>query len=89
MDLSTEFASDFTFERYHALRKDLTPNESSDEAAWTEVIDAVQRRIEERFLTPINELARFDHDEKLKYRPGFAILWSKFVQIRLNPGPLP
>lgn len=51
-----------------------TTRDQPDESAWREVIDAVQRRIQERYLTPIEELARFDDEDELPYRPGFAIL---------------
>ncbi|MCL4853893.1 MAG: gamma-glutamylcyclotransferase, partial [Bryobacteraceae bacterium] len=45
-----------------------------NEEAWREVIQAMQRRVQERFLTPVKELARFDEEDQLPYRPGFAIL---------------
>jgi len=73
MDPSTELASDFTIGRYHELRQQLTAT-ATKEDAWRELICAVQRRIEERFLTPVKELARFDQKDELPYRPGFAIL---------------
>jgi gamma-glutamylcyclotransferase len=73
MDPSTELASDFTVARYHELREPLTATPPNDDA-WREVISAVQRRIEERFLVPVKELARFDDADELPYRPGFAIL---------------
>jgi len=74
MDFSTEFASNFTFARYHELREDLIADERRAAAAWEELIGAVERRMNERFLTPINQLARFDDEDILPYRPGFAIL---------------
>lgn len=73
MDLSTELASNFTVEQYHRLRQDLADPQANDDA-WRELISAVQQRIEERFLTPVKELARFDNENELPYRPGFAIL---------------
>jgi cation transport regulator ChaC len=59
--------------RYTTLRPQLTDTEPNT-GAWREVIDAMRRRIQERFLIPIQELARFDEHDKLPYRPGFAIL---------------
>src|ERR1700738_4039920 len=73
MDPTTELASDFTVARYTALRPHFTSTEP-DASAWSEAIDAMRRRIHERFLTPIRELARFDDLDKLPSRPGFAIL---------------
>ncbi len=73
MDASTELASNFTVARYHELRAHLTSN-APNEDAWREVVQAIQRRFQERFLTPIKELARFDEEDQLPYRPGFAIL---------------
>jgi hypothetical protein len=58
MDPTTELASDLTVARYHELRPKLTSNTPNHDD-WQEVITAMQRRIQERFLTPINELARF------------------------------
>lgn len=73
IESETELASGFTVKRYCDLRPQLT-GDQPDESAWREVIDAVQRRIQERYLTPIEELARFDDEDELPYRPGFAIL---------------
>jgi hypothetical protein len=73
MDPTTELASDFTVARYNELRPQLTGATQGSEA-WREVIGAMHRRIQERFLTPIQELARFDDQDTLPYRPGFAIL---------------
>src|SRR6185312_7740201 len=71
MDLTTELASNFTVGRYQQLRDLLAQN---DPAAWCEVLYAVRRRISERFLRPMRDLARFDKQEELPNRPGFAIL---------------
>lgn len=73
MDRTTELASNFTVARYTTLRPQLTATTPSD-GAWHEVIDAMRRRIQERFLTPVHELTRFDEQDELPYRPGFAIL---------------
>jgi hypothetical protein len=73
MEPSTELASDFNVARYHELRQHLIAMPANDDA-WQELISAVQRRIEERFLRPVEKLARFDGSDKLHYRPGFAIL---------------
>jgi hypothetical protein len=51
MDPTTELASDFTVARYRELRPHLT-NTPPCEESWREVINAIQRRIQERFLTP-------------------------------------
>jgi len=73
MDPTTELASNFSVARYHELRPSLTGAEPSA-VAWQEVLDAMHRRIRERFLVPMRELARFDRHDELPYRPGFAIL---------------
>jgi cation transport regulator ChaC len=73
IDPGTELASGFTVSRYHKLRP-LLGNE--DLGAWAEIIAAVRRRIDERYLTPIEELARYDgmpRDER-PTRAGFAIM---------------
>lgn len=73
MEPTTELASDFTVADYTALRPRLSDAEPNT-GAWCTVIDAMRRRIQERFLTPVQELARFDDQDPLPYRPGFAIL---------------
>jgi hypothetical protein len=73
MDPTTELASNFTVARYHELRPQLT-GESPSGNAWSEVISAIRRRIDERFLIPVKELSRFDDEDELPYRPGFAIV---------------
>jgi cation transport regulator ChaC len=73
MDPATELASNFTVERYAPLRDHLV-GAALDEKAWAEVISAIRRRVQERFLTPVRELSRFDEQDELPYRPGFAIL---------------
>ncbi|MGB6194056.1 MAG: gamma-glutamylcyclotransferase family protein [Terracidiphilus sp.] len=73
MDPTTELASDFTVGCYEKLRQRLTVTPPDDDA-WRKVVCAMQRRIEERFLRPIQELARFDDEDVLPFRPGFAIL---------------
>jgi hypothetical protein len=73
MDPTTELASGFTVAQYQELRPHLT-DDAPDEESWREVITAMQRRILERFLSPIEELARFDEEDELPFRPGFAIL---------------
>ncbi|HEY3456485.1 MAG TPA: gamma-glutamylcyclotransferase family protein [Bryobacteraceae bacterium] len=73
MDPTTELASNFTVARYSELRPRLT-GAAPDNEAWREVIGAMRRRIQERFLTPIQELARYDEQAALPFRPGFAIL---------------
>ncbi|WP_238326046.1 gamma-glutamylcyclotransferase family protein [Bryobacter aggregatus] len=69
----TELASNFTVQQYRDIRALLT-SEPEDASAWSLVINAISRRIDERFLKPIDDLARFDDDDNLPYRPGFAIL---------------
>jgi cation transport regulator ChaC len=71
MDSTTELASQFTVGRYQELHDLLAQN---DPAAWNEVLGAVRRRVSERFLRPMRDLARFDKQEELPNRPGFAIL---------------
>lgn len=73
MDRATEIASDFTIGRYTELRGSLDVP-TSDTAEWREVLKAFRRRIRERFLGPIAELARHDKKEELRNRPGAAIL---------------
>ena len=73
MDENTELASDFTVAQYVELRPKLTAS-VPDVDAWRELISAVRRRIDERFLAPIRQLARFDDQDDLPFRPGFAIL---------------
>jgi len=72
-DNETEIASDFTIGDYHRIRESLeVTNPRTSE--WLQVQAAFKRRIEERFLSPIHELERFDKFEELPMRPGFAIL---------------
>jgi hypothetical protein len=73
VESTTELASGFTVGRYCNLRRQLT-NDEPQSAAWSEVLGAMHRRIYERFLKPIHELARFDKRDKLPNGPGFAIL---------------
>ncbi|MGA2328721.1 MAG: gamma-glutamylcyclotransferase family protein [Bryobacteraceae bacterium] len=73
MDSTTELASGFTVGRYCELRPDLTSDEPQS-VVWHEVLGAMRRRIDERFLKPIHGLARFDKRDELPNRPGFAIL---------------
>jgi hypothetical protein len=73
MDPNTELASGFTVSQYLKLRPKLTSS-LPDVDAWRELISAVRRRIDERFLEPIRQLARFDDRDDLPFRPGFAIL---------------
>lgn len=73
VELKTELASGFTVGRYHELKPSLL---AQDSASWEEVIAAVVRRIEERYLAPIRDLEQ--HDAlPLRQRPtraGFAIV---------------
>ena len=71
MDPSTELASHFTVRRYHEIRPLL---DQGHPASWVEVLSALSRRIAERFLRPMHDLARFDRQDELPNRPGFAIL---------------
>ena len=73
VDLKTELASGFTVGRYHEIKPSLL---AQDDASWEEVIAAVVRRIEERYLAPIRDLERHDA-MPLSQRPtraGFAIV---------------
>jgi len=73
MDLDTEFASDFSMRNYHSLRSDLYAEQPGTKN-WTLLIDAFKRRMDERFLRPVAELASYDDMDPLPMRPGFAIL---------------
>lgn len=73
IDPSTELASGFTAQRYRDLRL-LLDAAKPNSKEWEEVLEAFGRRIRERFLKPIRELARHDHLDVLPNRPGFAIL---------------
>lgn len=73
MDRATEIASDFTVGDYEVLRARLDP-QNPDTEDWRKVLSAFQRRIRERFLKPIADLARNDKCDVLPTRPGFAIL---------------
>jgi hypothetical protein len=70
---TTEIASGFTAGDYRRVRASLDPVEPTT-AEWTEVLSAFKRRMIERFLRPIRELARYDKNDHLPYRPGAAIL---------------
>lgn len=71
MDLTTELATGFPVSRYRALRDGLG-HPVADVAAWAEVVAAVRRRIDERFLQPITTLTNTTGTEGIV--PGFAIL---------------
>jgi len=71
MEPSTELASNFTVAHYLELRPTL---DESNPTSWDAALRALRRRIDERFLKPIRELARVDNREHVPYRPGFAIL---------------
>lgn len=73
MDPTTELASNFTVARYHELRQRLAANDH-DEDAWTELLDALERRVQERFLRPIEQLAGTRQPNASTVVPGFAIL---------------
>lgn len=73
MDPDTEIASNFTVGRYWELRPLLDPTGGAG-PEWAEVLAAFRRRIRERFLKPIGELARHDTLDDPPTRPGFAIL---------------
>jgi len=73
MDPTTDLASGFTVARYHELRPKLTST-APDESDWQEVLNAVERRIQERFLEPIDTLARAFTQDNATIVPGFAIL---------------
>lgn len=72
MDETIELASGFKIEDYRRIRKALDNLELSPE--WEQVLNAFRRRIRERFLHPINELAKKDKRGNETMRPGFAIL---------------
>ncbi|MGB8477923.1 MAG: gamma-glutamylcyclotransferase family protein [Acidobacteriaceae bacterium] len=72
MDEATELASMFTVRDYFEMRESLYKADSSDE--WKKVLNAFRRRIRERFLRPINELAKNDKREGDKIVPGFAMM---------------
>lgn len=55
------------------LRANLSAEET-DTAEWQELLKAFRRRIHERFLKPISELARHDKKDVPPTRPGAAIL---------------
>ena len=69
----TEIASQFTVGRYWQLRPHVDPA-VADTQEWTEIRAVFRRRISERFLKPIAELARHDRLENPPTRAGFAIL---------------
>lgn len=71
MESTTELASNFTVGRYQELRTSL---EHHTPASWAELLSALRRRVAERFLRPMRDLARFDQEDELPNRPGFAIL---------------
>jgi cation transport regulator ChaC len=73
MDPTTEIASGFAVGRYQVIRQALDPA-SPETQEWSEVLDAFQRRIEERFLRPIIELLKVYDQDLVSTRPGFAIL---------------
>jgi hypothetical protein len=70
MDPTTELASNFTVARYHELRPALASDQRNEDA-WTEVLGAFERRIQERFLRPIQAL---ENTRDSTVVPGFAIL---------------
>jgi hypothetical protein len=69
---AAEIASGFSVEAYRGLRPGLDPS-TPDTPEWAKAIDILKLRLEERFLRPIDHLAR------LRRRtdgvvPGFAML---------------
>jgi hypothetical protein len=75
MDKETEIASGFKVGRYEQIRAALDIKDART-SEWQEVLSAFQRRIRERFLWPIRELARHDKRERDERptRAGFSIL---------------
>lgn len=73
IDTSIEIASNFTIGDYHAERSQLSAD-SPNTGGWQRVIAAFKRRLTERFLQPITDLAKYDNEDPLPMRPGFAIL---------------
>lgn len=73
MNINTEIASSFTVEHYRKIRSKLDDlYELNDE--WNKLLDAFDRRIQERFIRPIGELLKHDSNEENSMRPGFSIL---------------
>src|SRR5215831_15846109 len=70
-ELASELASHFTVGRFQEIRQLL---DQDDPSAWDEALSAVRRRIAERFLRPMRDLAQFDKQDELPNRPGYAIL---------------
>jgi hypothetical protein len=69
MDAKTEIASGFTVGQYLSMRDTLDPLDVATQE-WSEVLDAFERRMMERFWGPIHQL---EVDDAL-IRPGFAIV---------------
>ena len=72
MDVTTELASDFLVARYLELRPKLVEGSAAN-GEWAEVLGAFRRRIEERYVRPIGQLARSARGAQQTV-PGFAIL---------------
>lgn len=72
MDPTTEIASKFTVGDYDKLRPRLDPTNPQAEGAWPEAIKVLRRRIEERFLSPVDQL--IGGSSPTPSVPGFAIL---------------
>lgn len=68
---STKIASGFTVEDYRSRRETLDAT-SAESAEWNDVRGAFRRRIEERFLRPIDRLLENRPSEAIT--PGFAVL---------------
>jgi hypothetical protein len=75
MDKDTEIASDFTVGRYEEIRVTLN-TAGPDNAEWQEILNAFERRIQQRFLRPIKELEVHDEEDRDQRptRAGFAIM---------------
>jgi cation transport regulator ChaC len=72
MDVTTELASGFLVARYVELRPKLVEG-SAARAEWDEVFGAFRRRIDERYVWPIGQLAQSRRGPHQTV-PGFAIL---------------
>src|SRR5437867_11844081 len=78
VDSQTEIATGLTVAMYRDARPRLDPG-SPQSAEWLLVFKAFRRRLSERFLKPIKDLARYDNQRYVDQddtptRPGFAIL---------------
>ena len=69
---NTQIASGFSVAAYRELRIQLDQDAPSADV-WTKIIDVFTRRLDERYLRPIEHLDRCENSE-LSMIPGFAML---------------